>query len=184
MNATLLNCLKSYELADPLVEDEAAQLASELSDSSGLRVYPRSIACARNAVFFLGRRGSDKSLGIVHSDSNPPGGFPLGFYGLPQKINVDGHSLTLCETTPENGAALRSVFSFLVPRPLGLKKSAGCGDRLGLATPGHIRAVRRSSMAPILAQQSIRENARTGRTPQQVMDDAMWGVFEEGWRDG
>src|SRR5215510_6955746 len=188
MNATLLNCLKSYKLADPLVEDEAEQLASELSDSSGLQVYPRSIACARNAVFFLGRRGSDKSLGIVHSDSNPPAGgilgFPLGFHGSSQKTDLDGHSLTLCETTPENAAALRSVFSFLVPRPLGLKKSAGCGDRLGLATPGHIRAVRRSSMAPILAQQSIRENTRTGRTPQQVMDDAMWGVFQEGWRDG
>src|SRR5215470_6492006 len=111
MNATLLNCLKSYELADPLVEDEAAQLAWALSDSSGLRVYPRSIACSRNAVFFLGRRGSDKSLGIVHSDSNPPGGFPLdfppGFHGSSQKINVDGHCLTLCGTTTENAAALR-----------------------------------------------------------------------------
>src|SRR5262245_9329619 len=180
MNATLLNSLKSYELADPLVEDEAAKLASELSDSSGLRVYPRSIACARNAVFFLGRKGSDKWLGIVHPDSNPPG----GFQGSAQKINVDGHSLTLCETTPENAAALRAIFSFLVPRPLGLKKSAGCGDRLGLATPGHIRAIRSSLMAPILEQQSIRENTRTGRTPQQVMDDAMWGVFQEGWRDG
>jgi hypothetical protein len=38
-------------------------------------------------------------------------------------------------------------------------------------------------IAPILAQQSIRENARTGRTPQQVLDDAMWGVFQEGWRE-
>src|SRR4030095_5263580 len=184
MNATLLNCLKSYEPAGPLAEDEAVQLASALSDLSGLLVYPRSISCARNAVFFLGRHWSDRSLGIVHSDSNSPGGFPLGFHGSSQKINIDGHSLTLCETTPENAAALRSIFSFLVPHPLGLKKSAGCGDRLGLATPGHIRAIRRSSMAPILAQQSIRENARTGRTPQQVMDDAMWGVFEEGWRDG
>ena len=118
MNATLLNCLKSYGLADPLAEDEAAQLASALSDSSGLRVYPRSISCARNAVFFLGRKGSDKSLGIVHSDSNPPGGFPLGFQGASQRINVDGHSLTSCETKPENAAALRSIFSFLVPRPL------------------------------------------------------------------
>jgi hypothetical protein len=184
MNATLLNCLKSHELADPLAEDEAAQLASALSDSSSMQVYPRSISCARNAVFFLGRKGSNKSLGIVHSDSNPPGGFPLGFHVSSQKINIDGHSLTLCETTPENAAALREIFSFLVPRPLGLKKSAGCGDRLGLATPGHIRAIRRSSMAPILAQQSIRENARTGRTPQHVMDDATWGVFQEGWRDG
>src|SRR5262245_1738208 len=188
MNAKLLNCLKSHELSPTLDENEAAQLASELSDSSGLQVYPRSIACARNAVFFLGRSGSDKSLGIVHSDSNPPGGFPHGFphgfHGSSQKINIDGHSLTLCDTTPENAAALRSFFSYLVPHPLGLKKSAGCGDRLGLATPGHIRAIRRSSMAPILAQQSIRENARTGRTPQLVMDDAMWGVFQEGWRDG
>jgi hypothetical protein len=39
-------------------------------------------------------------------------------------------------------------------------------------------------MAPVFAQQSMRENARTGRTPQQVMDDAMWGVFQEGWREG
>src|SRR5262245_8096818 len=180
MNATLLNRLKSYELADPLDENEAAQLASVLGDSSGLRVYPRSIACARNSVFYLGRKGSEKSLGIVHPNSNPPGDFD----GSSQKINIDGHSLTLCETTPKNASALGSVFSFLVPRPLGLKKSAGCGDPLGLATPGHIRAIRRSSMAPILAQQSIRENARTGRTPQQVMDDAMWGVFQEGWREG
>ncbi len=180
MDPTVLNYLKSYELAGPLDEDEAGQLALALGRLSGLQVYPRSIACARNALFFLGRKGSSKSLGIVHSDSTPP----AGFRGSSQKINVDGHSLTLCETAPENAAAMRSIFSFLVPRPLGLKKSAGCGDRLGLATPGHIRAIRRSSMAPILAQQSIRENTRTGRTPQQVMDDAMWGVFQEGWRDG
>jgi hypothetical protein len=48
MNATLLNCLKIYELADPFAEDEAAQLASALSDSSSLQVYPRSISGARN----------------------------------------------------------------------------------------------------------------------------------------
>jgi hypothetical protein len=72
----------------------------------------------------------------------------------------------------------------LCPAPLGLASSAGCGDRLGLATPGHIRAVRQvGGVAPILAQQSMRENARTGRSPQQVMDDALWGVFQEGWRE-
>ena len=37
---------------------------------------------------------------------------------------------------------------------------------------------------PMPAQQSIREMTRTGRTAQQVMDDAMWGVFAEGWRSG
>jgi hypothetical protein len=74
---------------------------------------------------------------------------------------------------------------WLQPQPLGLQTSAGCGDRLGLATPGHVRAMRKAAgVAPILAQQSMRENARTGRTPQEVVDDATWGVFQEGWRDG
>ena len=76
------------------------------------------------------------------------------------------------------------MLPFLVAQPLGLRKAAGCGDRLGLATPGHLWAVRKFSMAPILAQQSMRENARTLRTPQEVMDDAMWGVFQEGWCEG
>jgi hypothetical protein len=60
------------------------------------------------------------------------------------------------------------------------------GDRLGIATPGHVRAVREAQgrIAPIFAQQSIREMTRTCRNPQQVMDDATWGVFEEGWQGG
>ena len=67
---------------------------------------------------------------------------------------------------------------------LGLATSAGFGDRLGLATPGHVRSARRHpAVAPVFAQQSVRENERTGRTPQQVLDDAMWGLFQEGWRE-
>ena len=38
-----------------------------------------------------------------------------------------------------------------------------------------------TGVAPIFAQQSVRENARTGRTPQCVVDDAMWAVFEADW---
>jgi hypothetical protein len=65
--------------------------------------------------------------------------------------------------------------------PLGLSPSFGFGDRLGLATPGHIAAVRGTRFAPIFAQQSVRENARTGRTPQQVMDDAKRAVDAAKW---
>jgi hypothetical protein len=157
-------------------------MASSLSDICGLQVYPLSLAAAQHALFFLGRKGAEKRLGVISSNSAPPG----KLHGSAQAIDIDGNSLTLtlCELSPANAAAMRGLFDFLIPRVLGLKKSAGCGDRLGLATPGHIRAIRGSSMAPILAQQSIRENARTGRTPQEVMDDALWGVFQEGWRDG
>jgi hypothetical protein len=99
-------------------------------------------------------------------------------------------NLAICPLTSENAAALRGLFDFLVPKAFGISKSFGFGDRLGLATPGHIRAVRRvfgddsTAIRPIFAQQSMRENARTGRNPQSVQDDALWGVFQEGWRAG
>jgi hypothetical protein len=97
-----------------------------------------------------------------------------------------GQSLLIGPLNPRNAAALRSRLSWLSPCTLGLRTSAGLGDRLGLATPGHIRAIRAAGgkIAPVFAQQSIREMARTGRTPQQVLDDATWGMFQEGWQDG
>jgi len=65
--------------------------------------------------------------------------------------------------------------------PLGLSPSFGFGDRLGLATPGHIASVKGTKFTPIFAQQSVRENTRTGRTPQQVMDDAKRAVDAAKW---
>ncbi len=58
---------------------------------------------------------------------------------------------------------------------LGLTPSFGFGDRIGVATPGHIASMRQAGqgIAPIYAQQSIREMARTNRTPEQVMGDAV-----------
>ena len=65
--------------------------------------------------------------------------------------------------------------------PLKLSPSFGFGDRIGLATPGHIAAVKGTKFAPVFAQQSVRENARTGRTLQQVMDDAKRAVDAAKW---
>lgn len=71
------------------------------------------------------------------------------------------------------------------PRPttLGLAPSFGFGDRIGLATPGHIAAVRQSAggIAPIFTQQSIREMTRTSRTPEGVMGDAMQALETGNW---
>jgi hypothetical protein len=136
----------------------------------GLSIYPRSQVDVDSATFLLARGPRGKVLGIQGDTS--------AFEGEPQE------GVLLCPLTPGNAAALRNRVAWLNPQPLGLKRSAGCGDRLGLATPGHVRAVRKvNGFAPVFAQQSMRENARTGRSPQQVMDDAMWGVFQEGWRE-
>ena len=66
---------------------------------------------------------------------------------------------------------------------LGLAPSFGFGDRIGLATPGHVAAMKRSAhgIEPIFPQQSIREMTRTQRTAQQVMDDALEGARVAGW---
>ncbi|MFO0789643.1 MAG: tagaturonate epimerase family protein [Pirellulales bacterium] len=66
---------------------------------------------------------------------------------------------------------------------LGLQSSFGFGDRTGLATPGHVEAMRRAGagFAPIFAQQSIREMTRTGRTPTDVIDTAVAGMIEGDW---
>ena len=67
------------------------------------------------------------------------------------------------------------------PTTLGLKKSFGFGDRLGLATPGHLAAARAFAFAPIFAQQSIREMARTQRTPEEVMRAAREALARAGY---
>jgi hypothetical protein len=106
------------------------------------------------------------------------GDLPPGFHGEQQG------ETWICPLDAANAAALRRALPWTGPTTVALKKSIGCGDRLGLATPGHVRAVREGDMFPVFAQQSIREMTRAGRSAQQVLDDATWGVFEADYRDG
>src|SRR5260221_308034 len=68
------------------------------------------------------------------------------------------------------------------PSPLGLLPSFGFGDRLCLATSGHVAACRKGKLQPIFAQQSVREMSRTQRTPHEVMAAAQRALQREGWR--
>lgn len=94
----------------------------------------------------------------------------------------DGYRLT-GPLSATNAVALRAAVDNLRPRPLGLGRSMGTGDRLGLATPGHVRAFRKYGLevTPVFAQQSIREMDRLGRTAQAVLDDATFGCVEAEW---
>jgi hypothetical protein len=103
-----------------------------------------------------------------------------------ERSHHEGHSVLVGPLSPRNAAALRHHLAHLTPIPLGLQPSFGFGDRLGVATPGHIRALRRvgRGVAPLFAQQSARELLRTGRTAAEVLDAATWGAFREGWTAG
>ncbi|HEY0981006.1 tagaturonate epimerase family protein [Schlesneria sp.] len=69
-------------------------------------------------------------------------------------------------------------------KTLGMTPSFGFGDRIGLATPGHVAAMQEAGagILPIFPQQSIREMSRTSRTPSQVMSDALRAAEECGWK--
>lgn len=181
--------LNSSSLLPPLSEQDASSLARQLKQVTGLEAFRRSIASAHHALFFLahdataGSQSGQKQLGILYADRDP---LLDGFSGAERGVQAGGKSMRLlsCPTTYANAIALHRALPFTGPQVLGLHTSAGCGDRLGLATPGHVRAIRKTQIAPIFAQQSIREMERSQRTPEDVMNDATWGVFQEGWRGG
>jgi len=168
--------LDSHDLVAPLDQNEAELVARDLAAAGGLAVYAKSIAARDGLVYFLGKDGLEKRLCIVGKT------LPEAFDG---EVKECPHGLLkICPRTPANAVALRRALPFTAPIVASDRPSIGTGDRLGLATPGHVRAVRGTGLVPILAQQSMREMSRTGRSPQEVMDDATWGVFEEGYRDG
>jgi hypothetical protein len=160
--------------------------AETLGAWSALAMYPRSVAAseAGPAVFFLGRTAEGvHRLGVLAADASAAAGFGLEW--RPVQVGAETLMLGLGAADHGNAVALRAALPFTAPVRVGLRTSAGLGDRLGIATPGHVRAMRHvTGIVPVLAQQSIREMERTARTPDEVMDAATWGVFQEGWREG
>jgi tagaturonate epimerase len=155
--------------------DELGPLGTALL---GDGAYPESQVAYQGATYWLERSiDGVKRLVVVADDESAF----RGFAGTAEKI--DGKARFVAETTPENALALRSALRWLRPARFGLHTSAGFGDRLGLATPGHVRALKAVGAAinPVFAQQSIREMGRCHRTPRNVLDDATWGAFQAGW---
>jgi hypothetical protein len=140
--------------------------------------YPDSQVAYGGATYWLERSADGvKRLVAVAEDESAF----REFAGTVER--TDGEVRFVADTTPENALALRSALPWLKPSRFGLHTSAGFGDRLGLATPGHVRALKEVGAAinPVFAQQSIREMGRCGRTPRNVVDDATWGAFQAGW---
>jgi len=143
----------------------------ELESFEDFDVYPRSSVNWEGSRYLMAQECSTlkKFLGVQ--------GNVEGFSAL----RLQRGEMHYFGLNPNNAKALRTRLPWMQPQPGGLKTSFGFGDRLGLASPGHALAAWDAGLYPIFAQQSVRENTRTGRTPQQVVDDAMWGIFQLGW---
>ncbi len=147
---------------------------------AGALLYPSSVQPQDDCTVALMRSPAGKQL-LLWADAA---------HGLPSSFAGEDHTAAdvawrVCPLAHEQAVALRQCFPWTAPRSLrALPATLGCCDRLGRATPGHIRAVRGTAVAPVLAQQSIRELTLTGRTYDQVVDDVTFLVFQEGYQDG
>lgn len=155
-----------------------ASFNQTLADHTGqpVTLYPESFQKRDDRWCGLVQTGTRKKLIVLGGAAAP--------FESESTLQHTGKTLHLCPLTPANAEALRHQFPWTAPVPLGKTSALGCGDRLGIASPGHIRACRQVDVRPVLAQQSIREMERTGRTPQGVLDDATWAVFQEGYAAG
>ncbi len=183
----LSSLLESNAITEPLTIASAKKLASDIASATGWQPYATSIVATQGVVFFLARQGTEKRFCLLWK-SEPAPSLLADFDG--EVINdplvglPPAPRLLLCPLSHANALGLRKYLPFLQPQVIGVRRSFGAGDRLGLATPAHVRAVQGTGIAPIFAQQSIREMTRTGRTPEEVIDTAVFGVFQEGYREG
>lgn len=160
--------------------------------SGPVQFYLRSL-CRRDGVLFgIARFNSNDAAATVPEGARTlflaaetaPAGEATGALRLGEHSR-SGPWIATAELSVENARALHDLFPWTRPTSLRERRTTiGMGDRLGIATAGHIRAARQFNISPVLAQQSVRENEFIGRTYDDVVANATWSVFQEGYRSG
>ena len=156
----------------------AAQREAAGADFERYQIYPDSIQQHSGSIFFIAREGLCKNLVVI-------GESPLFDRFSGAVVDLGEAKARICEMDPANCRLIQAIFPFTRPSShKGRATTIGLGDRLGLASAGHIRLVRNYDVFPVLAQQSIRELNLTGRTYEDVLAAAAWAVFQEGYAYG
>ncbi|MBT2653041.1 tagaturonate epimerase family protein [Oceanobacillus sp. ISL-73] len=143
--------------------------------TENIKIYKRSLTHYQGTFLLMIKESANKFLlasgeGPLYSELNG------------QEIGDEGK---VCPLTHHNRLVLNRYFDYTVPSAFGKNTATiGLGDRLGIASPGHIEAIKNRDVKPILGQQSIRELTLTKRTMEDMIDTATFAVFQEGYKDG
>jgi len=159
-------------------------------------IYPNSIQTRGSSCYKIIRTDKSDMLSVTGPDTTLfDGEFFPGFEsgqltgnGINDGREYENNAAEahkLCPLTARNSNVIRKIFDFTNPRSSkGNDITLGLGDRLGLATGGHIRLLNDYNIFPVFAQQSIRELNLTGRTYEEVLSSVVWSVFREGYKNG
>ncbi|MDD5292754.1 MAG: tagaturonate epimerase family protein [Candidatus Izemoplasmatales bacterium] len=155
--------------------DDLLTAMPDLVNCACFDVYPKSVNWVDNTWVFMIQEEADMIVASGERAAEFEGVF----------VDCGGVSCIKAPLSHINAKALRRLFSFTAPIPVLTKdRSFGVGDRLGIATPGHIQAFESYDAYPIFAQQSIRELNMTHRTYHDVLDVVTFAVFREGYKRG
>ncbi|MDQ1909601.1 tagaturonate epimerase family protein [Paenibacillus sp. GD4] len=155
---------------------EAIQQGQTPQDNAQVKVYPLSVSSANGTSLVMVKDKEQHSKYLIAVGEGPL------FDELEGEVEGGYKAAPLSHA---NRLVLNKYFDYTVPRAFGTQiATIGLGDRLGIASPGHIQTVRGRNVRPILAQQSIRELNLTGRDYKQVVDAACFAAFQEGYKDG
>jgi tagaturonate epimerase len=159
-------------------EETAHVLAAELG---GLHLYSNSLSrWGDSAALMAAQEGDERrllALSLAHHEL-PLHRQPLG------ELLRDRVRVSILDVDSDLLEQLPDELPWLRARPNPGLSAIGLGDRLGLATPAHVRALKRSDLFPYLALQSPAELTGSGRQWRDVMGDARWGLLREGYRRG
>ena len=103
-------------------------------------VYPESVNAYGADYVFMVNGGEDDYLVAT-------GAAAAKFEG--ETVTCDSCTYVVAAKSHKNANALREMFAFTAPQPV-LKKTRtfGVGDRLGIATPGHLRVFKEYDAYP------------------------------------
>jgi tagaturonate epimerase len=105
--------------------------ATTLLALNSLDVRPNSAVCVEGTE--AGLLGSGQRVAVLAPSGSQ---VPSNFEG--ESSAAGDRTLVIGAMNAANLDSLRDLLPWLRPRPLGPSTSAGFGDRLGLATPGHV----------------------------------------------
>ena len=167
--------------ADTLLSSKEENIKKEFENTeSSFSFFTSSINKVNDAIIAMACDHKKKFLMILTKSRS---GVFAKFDG--KIIDGEDNFAKKCPLNATNAAALRELFPWSAPTSLRkCRTTIGCGDRLGLASAGYIGAIREFRASPVLAQQSIQELKLTGRTYQDVVDDATFITYQCGYTDG
>ncbi len=148
----------------------------------GFFIYKNSFHQHNETIFFLCKDNKKKFFGEI---SNKKDLILKNSFKDIIKFEFDNKIvyIRLFEASKENAKIIIPFFPYLKPKKINKKSSFGFGDRIGNTSGIHSKLANSYDIFPIFAQQSVREITKSSKKIEDILHDAVIGVFQSGFKN-